>query len=258
MCELFAVNAARPVEVSGYLRTFYRHSDMHPHGWGISWRDEDGNIILHKEPVRAIDSPFLEEFLTHPLAKSQLLAHIRYATFGRTAYENCHPFTCIDYDGVEWMMIHNGSVFNDALITGYDRHEQGDTDSERVILFLMDLLDVAESRHNGSLDFNDRFDALNSALARLSNGNKLNIILDDGDYLYVHTNTMEKTLYVKREDRAAIFSTQPLDDSPAWQPVPTAQLQAYRKGELVREAMPHPNIFVQCALEGLPLLQTSA
>lgn len=253
MCELFAVNASKPIEVSGYLRVFYQHSDLHPHGWGISWRDGD-EVVLHKEPVRAIDSPFLGEFLRQPLAKSHLLAHIRLATLGQIAYENCHPFVQDDWNGTQWMMIHNGTVFNDALTTGYP----GGSDSARVILFLADILDAAESRYGRDLDFDGRFDALNSALTKLSNGNKLNVILDDGEYLYVHTNTMEKTLYVKQEPGVALFSTQPLDSSPLWRPVPTAQLQAYRDGELVRQAAPHPNIFVECAIENYLLLQTSS
>ena len=257
MCELFAVNAQSPMDVTGYLRAFFQHSDRHPHGWGISWRIGD-DITLHKEPVRAIDSPFLGSLLQKPIIQSRLLAHIRLATLGRMSYENCHPFVRTDSNGVEWMMIHNGTIFNDALITGYDRQSMGGTDSERVILFLMDLLNAAQLRHGGHLDDARQFDALNSALTKLSNGNKLNVILDDGERLYVHTNTMEKTLYMKQEPGAALFSTQPLDGSPAWKPVPTAQLQAYRNGKLVRQAAPHPNIFVECAIENYLLLQTDA
>ena len=253
MCELFAVNASKPVEVGGYLRVFFQHSNLHPHGWGISWRESD-EISLHKEPVRAIDSPYLGKLLRDPIAKSHLLAHIRLATLGRIARENCHPFIQSDWSGTEWMMIHNGTIFNDALTTGYP----GGSDSARVILFLIDVLNATQSRYGWELDFDARFNALNSALTKLSNGNKLNVILDDGEYLYVHTNTMEKTLYVKQEPGVALFATQPLDASPLWQPVPTAQLQAYRDGELVRQAAAHPNIFVECAVENYLLLQTGA
>lgn len=257
MCELFAVNAKEPIEVNGYLRTFYSHSELHPHGWGISWRAGQ-DVALFKEPSRAIDSAFLREFLQTPLRKDHLLAHIRLATIGHTHHHNCHPFVQEDESGIEWMMIHNGTIFNDALITGYDHVEEGDTDSERVILFLMDLLDAAELRHGGELDFEGRFHVLNSALIKLSNGNKLNIILDDGEYMYVHTNTLKKTLYVKHTPGVAVFSTQPLDDDPAWAPVPTAQLQAYRNGELVRQATPHGNVFVECAIENYLLLRMPA
>lgn len=257
MCELFAVNAKEPVEVNDYLRTFYSHSELHPHGWGISWRS-GSEVALFKEPTRAIDSVFLREFLETPLRKTHLLAHIRLATIGHTHHHNCHPFVEEDEGGIEWMMIHNGTIFNDALITGYDGVEEGDTDSERVILFLMDLLDAAELRHGGELDFEGRFRVLNSALIKLSNGNKLNIILDDGEYLYVHTNTLKKTLYVKQTPGVAVFSTQPLDDDPAWRPVPTAQLQVYRDGQLVCQAAPHGNVFVECAIENYLLLQMPA
>ena len=257
MCELFALNAKEPIEANECLRTFFSHSELHPHGWGIAWRDE-GGVSLVKEPVRAIDSERLGELLRAPLRHTHMLAHIRLATIGVTHRHNCHPFVEEDESGLEWVMIHNGTVFNDALTTGYERLEEGNTDSERVILFLMDLLDAAEQRHGGELDFAERFEVLGSALAKLSNGNKLNIILDDGTYLYVHTNTMNKTLYVRQSPGVALFSTQPLDDDPAWEPLPTARLQAYRDGELVREAAPHGNIFVECAIENYLLLHTSA
>jgi glutamine amidotransferase len=253
MCELFAVNAREPVDVSGHLRVFFQHSELHPHGWGISWRDAD-SVELRKEPVRAIDSPLLGELLRQPVAKSRLLAHIRLATLGCICQANCHPFVEADRNGREWMMIHNGTVFNDALTTGYD----GTSDSVRIIQFLMDLLDAAEGRYGRELDFRERFNVLNGAMVRLSNGNKLNVILDDGEYLYVHTNTMAKTLHVKQEPGSALFSTHPLDGSSLWEPVPTAQFQAYRDGELVCQAPPHPNIFVECAIENYLLLQTSA
>ena len=256
MCELFAINAKQPTNANDYLRTFYSHSDLHPHGWGICWRAGD-DISLVKEPVRAIDSPHLHALLETPIAQAHLLAHIRLATIGSTNEHNCHPFVTEDESGIEWMLVHNGTVFNDALITGYDGVGQGSTDSERVMLFLRDLLDAAELRKGGELSFDERFAILNSALTKLSNGNKLNILLDDGEYLYVHTNTLKKTLYVKRASGVAVFSTQPLDDDPAWKPVPMAQLQAYRDGELVREGTPHGNVFVECAIENYLLLQSS-
>ena len=256
MCELFAVNAREPVDANALLRVFFQHSDLHPHGWGMSWRCPDG-VVLHKEPVRAIDSAQLGALLRTPIRHAGLLAHIRLATLGRTAHENCHPFVYTDSDDIEWMMIHNGTIFNDALITGYERRSAGTTDSERVMLFLIDLLHAA-GRLRGELDFEGRFDVLESALARLSNGNKVNVVLDDGEFLYVHTNTMEKTLYVRHEPGVAVFSTRPLDASPLWEPVPTAQLLAYRHGELVRQGAPHANIFIDCAIENYLLLQTSA
>ena len=223
MCELFAINAKQPTNANDYLRTFYSHSDLHPHGWGICWRAGD-DISLVKEPVRAIDSPHLHALLETPIAQAHLLAHIRLATIGSTNEHNCHPFVTEDESGIEWMLVHNGTVFNDALITGYDGVGQGSTDSERVMLFLRDLLDAAELRKGGELSFDERFDILNSALTKLSNGNKLNILLDD---------------------------------DPAWKPVPMAQLQAYRDGELVREGTPHGNVFVECAIENYLLLQSS-
>lgn len=257
MCELFAINAQEAIEANGYLRVFFSHSEQHPHGWGIAW-NHDGQVFLRKEPVKAAESSYLRELLDTPIRHRRLIAHIRLATKGITRQENCHPFEVESSDGTVWMLAHNGTIFNDALLTGYHTQGQGDTDSEQIVLFLMDLLDAAELRQGGELGFEARFSVLNSAITKLSNGNKVNVILDDGEHLYVHTNTMETTLYIKQQPGAAVFSTQALDDDPTWAPVPTAQLQAYRDGELVRQAAPHGNIFVNCAAENYLLLYTSA
>ena len=64
MCELFAVNAGRPVVVNDYLTEFFDHSHIHRDGWGISWRRDDAAaggdpVFLHREPVPAYESDYI-------------------------------------------------------------------------------------------------------------------------------------------------------------------------------------------------------
>ena len=258
MCELFAVNAGRPVVVNDYLTEFFDHSHIHRDGWGISWRRDDAAaggdpVFLHCEPVPAYESDYIPRMLAHPVAARRLEAHIRFSTAGRLCEENCHPFRGEDISGRDWTLIHNGILFNEELLASYDLKEAGDTDSERAMLFLLDVLDEAALRSFGVLDFSTTFSALSGAIGQISNLNRLNLILDDGTYTYVHTNTSEDTLHFRQlADDAIVISTQPLGgekERALWHPVPRNRLIAYRDGRIVRTSKPHGYVFCEAILE---------
>ena len=258
MCELFAVNAGRPVVVNDYLTEFFDHSHIHRDGWGISWRRDDAAaggdpVFLHREPVPAYESDYIPRMLAHPVAARRLEAHIRFSTAGRLCEENCHPFRGEDISGRDWTLIHNGILFNEELLASYDLKEAGDTDSERAMLFLLDVLDEAALRSFGVLDFSTTFSALSGAIGQISNLNRLNLILDDGTYTYVHTNTSEDTLHFRQlADDAIVLSTQPLGgekERALWHPVPRNRLITYRDGRIVRTSKPHGYVFCEAILE---------
>ena len=258
MCELFAVNAGRPVVVNDYLTEFFDHSHIHRDGWGISWRRDDAAaggdpVFLHREPVPAYESDYIPRMLAHPVAARRLEAHIRFSTAGRLCEENCHHFRGEDISGRDWTLIHNGILFNEELLASYDLKEAGDTDSERAMLFLLDVLDEAALRSGGILDFSTTFSALSGAIGQISNLNRLNLILDDGTYTYVHTNTSEDTLHFRQlADDAIVISTQPLGgekERALWHPVPRNRLITYRDGRIVRTSKPHGYVFCEAILE---------
>lgn len=254
MCELFAVNSKSPINVNRYLAEFYDHSHGNPHGWGLTYRegDSDDAVRLWREPVAAYESKLLPTLLEHPIEASHLQAHIRNATCGTLSPENCHPFRGSDITGRDWTMIHNGILFNEGMLWGYDQREEGQTDSERAMLFFLDVVDEAALRSNGRLGFDQTFDALAGAVSQLGNQNKLNVILDDGTYTYVHTNTSGVTLYFRRVGDGLVFSTYPLggpDEADAWSPVPRNRLIAYRDGKLVRTSAPHGYVFCEAILD---------
>ena len=225
-----------PVLANAYLREFYTHSHDNPHGWGLSWRDDHGkpgdpeaDVVLWREPIPAYESALLPKILEQPVEACRLEAHIRFSTCGAQSVENCHPFLGSDISGREWTLIHNGILFNEELLAGYDRRERGETDSERTMLFLLDVLDEAAMRAGGALDFNGTFDALAGALSQISNLNRLNLIMDD-----------------------IVFSTKPLGgdaEKDLWKPVPRNRLVAYRDGRLVRTSAPHGYTFCEAILD---------
>jgi len=214
-----------------------------------TFRRSGNEVNVHDILVKGATS---EDTYWERLAGRRLEAHIRFSTAGRLCEENCHPFRGEDISGRNWTLIHNGILFNEGLLASYDLKEVGETDSERTMLFLLDVLDETALR-SGRLDFDTTFSALASAIGQISNLNRLNLILDDGTYTYVHTNTSEDTLHYRQlADDAIVISTQPLGDESErelWRPVPRNRLIAYRDGRIVRTSKPHGYVFCEALLE---------
>ena len=260
MCELFALDAKNPTPVNAYLKEFYAHSVNHPHGWGIAWREGDpfdeDSVTLVREGRRAIDSDLLHGILGRPIAQRQLLGHIRYATGTDTAERNCHPFLETDVTGRQWTLVHNGIIFNEGMTYPYAGLTEGDTDSERMAAFLTDVLDQAFLR-GARPDFDSRFAVLTGAITQISNRNRVNVILQDGEYTYVHTNTSKPTLFFRSYEDGeggdvTVVSTTRLggeDEAEQWKPVPGNRLIAYREGRLVRASAPHGYKFCETILD---------
>ena len=58
MCELLGLSSRKQIEVNGYLRTFYSHSERHCHGWGLALFYGDA-VSLEKEAICANQSHHL-------------------------------------------------------------------------------------------------------------------------------------------------------------------------------------------------------
>ena len=237
MCELFGLSSRNKIEVNEYLRAFFRHSEQHPHGWGLA--QFFGNAVqLEKEPVAAVESQYLTTRLSFPIQARSLIAHIRLASVGRLRYENCHPFVLRDIDGRAWTFAHNGTIFSPkrasgASIDDYKDTQLGGTDSERVLLYLIDRINERRMKLGRHLEAEDRFTLLDEVIAELSHDNKLNLLIWDGEYLYAHTNYAD-TLFTKKipETGSLLIATKPID-SGAWEHVPFLQLQVYKDGETI-------------------------
>ncbi len=239
MCELFGVCARRPVECRDYLKEFYRHSPQHPNGWGLAILDGN-SAAIEKEPLEAENSNYLHERLTVPVEGRLLLAHIRYATIGNVEYKNCHPFSGVDCTGRRWTLIHNGTIFEYEPLHRYVERQRGDTDSERIFLFLMDEVN-RRIRSEGKLDAEKRFRLLDELIGGMATGNKLNLLISDGECMYVHTN-YENSLHFRQRKGQVIFSTEPLGRD-AWEHVPMTTLLAWRNGELLYTGTDHGQVF---------------
>lgn len=241
MCELFGICSREKVVINHYLKEFYSHSIRHPHGWGLACL-EGNEAVIEKEPVQATKSNYLKERLSQTISVRTAFAHIRYATIGNVGYQNCHPYSGKDFSGRHWTLIHNGTIFDYAPLNKYVASQEGDTDSERILLYILEQMNKEIRSIGRAPDGEERFRLLDVLVTEMAKGNKLNFLLFDGEQMYVHTN-YKNSLYFLEEENCLFFSTNPLDQED-WQPVPFTRLLVYREGSLIREGTEHHREYV--------------
>ena len=139
MCELFGITANRKIRINSLLKKFFEHSVEHRNGWGLAFLD-DYSVSVEKEPVRAIDSLYLKSRLTGKIDTSRFMAHIRRATVGDVCFDNTHPFIKRDEAGRTWVLVHNGTIFESPYLDQYHHRQNGSTDSERILLYIVDQM----------------------------------------------------------------------------------------------------------------------
>ena len=241
MCELLGISAKAPLDARGYLTEFYSHSVRHPHGWGLM-RSSAGKTEIIKEPVCAVKSNIIRNIIARTEPQTNMLAHIRLATVGAMKHENCHPYSGFDASGRRWTLIHNGTIYSGVQLARYLSEQSGDTDSERIFLYLLDEINKAIILNDAPLSKEQRCFVINKLVTVLSPRNKLNLMIYDGEILYVHKN-MRDTLSLKKLDEGIIFSTQPLDDN-GWEPFPMTQLMAFENGGCIFRGANHGHEFI--------------
>lgn len=240
MCELFGFNAAKEEELTPWLREFFSHSREHPSGWGYAVLDR-GEPVIQREPVPAYESRTLEQWLdTRPQSRT-LLAHIRKASVGGISPLNCHPFVGKDISGRTWTLIHNGTIFNEMRLVSYYDRQEGNTDSERLFLYLLDQQNEGIRKKGIFLNAYERFRVVERVVHRMSFRNKLNLLIYDGSQLYAHVN-MKGTLYIREQPGRVMLATTPLQGEP-WEPLPLATLHVYKEGNLRFKGENHHNLY---------------
>ena len=241
MCELFGVTSDHKVKLDKLLEIFFSHSVEHPNGWGLALFD-DGNLSIEKEPVRAFGSQYLKSRLSGHIESSRMMAHIRRATVGDINFNNTHPFTGRDESGRTWTLIHNGTIFESSELTRYQCFQKGTTDSERILLYLIDRMNSLLRKGTDLSDVAPRIEVIDDLIKTLSHNNKLNLLIFDGEYFYVHKNE-KGTLFRLEHNGATLLSTKPLTRE-GWEEIPQNRLLVYKDGSSVFEGDPHNNTYV--------------
>ena len=135
MCELFGLSSAEKVNCNELLGTFFSHGETNPDGWGLALFDGN-SASIEKEPISSAESVYLKHRLSDEITEDVVLAHIRKASKGGLEYRNCHPFKRRDASGRLWTLIHNGTIFESALLDAYMGERLGIPVEEKLLIRL--------------------------------------------------------------------------------------------------------------------------
>ncbi|MFP5390848.1 MAG: class II glutamine amidotransferase [Gammaproteobacteria bacterium] len=251
MCQLLGMNCNVPTDIvfsfTGFAMRGGR-TDTHHDGWGIAFFEGAGvrHFVDHQA---AVESPVAELIKRYPIKSRHVIAHIRKATQGHVALENCHPFIR-ELWGRYWVFAHNGDLKEFAPeLTGPYR-PVGSTDSELAFCFIMQELRARfGDRAPGLAELRPVLTELVHGIARHGT---FNMMLSDGTALYVHCST--KLHYVVRQypfvtaclsdedvivdfsqvttpnDRVAIIVTEPLTTNEQWTGLQAGEVKVFVDG----------------------------
>jgi predicted glutamine amidotransferase len=152
MCRLLAHVSRRPLTVAeaigdADLASFADLSPRHPDGWGMAWWRSldaavDGAVPERRRAVgSARDDPEFTATM-RDVAGCANVVHLRGATPGlEIEHENCHPFVRPGAAFAQNGAIHPQHRLPELLPAHLEAEVAGSTDSERLFLYLYDLLD---------------------------------------------------------------------------------------------------------------------
>ena len=229
MCELFGVSSPENIILNDSLRKFFSNGNEHPNGWGMAFFYSD-SVSVEKQPENSVRSGYLRQRLRARIEADNMIAHIRLATKGCMEYENTHPFVMRDNLGRAWTLAHNGTIFECDVLNKFAVLQHGQTDSERILMYIIERVNVAQDAKKRALSQAERFSLLEEILTEITPDNKVNILIYDGELLYAHSN-FKGSLHYCRDGAAVIISTRALDFRD-WQLMPLNTLLAFERGGL--------------------------
>jgi glutamine amidotransferase len=255
MCQLLGLNCNHPTDATFSFSGFTRRAgitDHHSDGWGIAFfegQPEARGLRHWVDHMPASSSPVAELLSRYPIKSRNLIAHIRKATQGQVALENCHPFVR-ELWGRYWVFAHNGDLagFQPRLHAQF--RPVGDTDSERAFCYIMQELSKSHAR----LPSIDELSlTLRELMPELARHGTFNMLLSNGQALWAHAST--QLCYVERRhpfatatlrdqdmsinfaehadpsDRVAVVVTAPLTADEVWVDLPPSELAVFVEGQ---------------------------
>jgi len=179
------------------------------------------------------------------------IAHIRKATQGVVAVENCHPFHR-RWRGQEWVFAHNGDL-QGPIPAAPGFQPEGNTDSEAAFCWLLGELE----RHDLNPDDEAAlFEALVEGSDTLARQGIFNALIANGRWLFATSSTrlhritrrapfrratladddlsVDFAQLTSPDDVVTILATEPLTRDEQWQPLPPGEAVLLRHGEVAR------------------------
>ena len=267
MFQLLGMNCNAPTDVTFSFRGFAQrggNTDHHEDGWGIAFFEgeaggdgagDDKGLRHFVDHQSAFDSPVAQLISRYPIKSRNVIAHIRKATQGRVALENCHPFVR-ELWGRYWVFAHNGDLkdFSPRLHGSF--RPVGSTDSERAFCWIMQ--ELAKS-HAAVPSLAELSITLRELAAQIAPHGTFNFLLSNGQALWAHASTRSDSsglYYVERKhpfahatlsdedlsvnfaehtrpsDRVAVIVTAPLTTNENWTAFEPGALKVFAGGVL--------------------------
>lgn len=172
-------------------------TDHHSDGWGVTFFESDsampGKGVRHfVDKLSAAQSPIAHMLKSYPIKSHNVVAHVRKATIGDVALENCHPFVR-ELWGRYWVFAHNGDLRNFEPKLHGSFQPVGTTDSERAFCWLLQELNKS---HAGVPSIEELNHTLQELIPHLAGHGTLNFLLSNGQALWAHAST--KLCYLTR------------------------------------------------------------
>jgi glutamine amidotransferase len=266
MCELFAICAEKPVDLTFSLERLARRGGLeadNSDGWGLT-AYAGCDVYQAREPQPASNSRLMHCMETALSPTRLLISHLRQATRGERALCNTQPFVRT-LGGRKHVFAHNGDLQAIESLPAFDPGPWGpvgDTDSELAFGALLARLEQLW-RRNSDPDLEQRLEVVDEFAHDLRPLGPANFLYCDGEYLFTHGHkrilpdlTTEVTgLHMLISDdagcgafegegvtatcpggHALLFASVPLTDG-AWIPLQHGELVVSREGRIVRRLL---------------------
>ena len=257
MCQLLGMNCNTPTDVTFSFTGFAQragHTGDHSDGWGIAFFEDKGvrHFVDHQ---RALDSPVADLIRRYPIQSCNVISHIRKATQGAVALQNCHPFVR-ELWGRYWVFAHNGDLKDFRPLLHGSFHPVGATDSEHAFCWIMQ--ELAKS-HAQVPSISELTLTLRELASRIAPHGTFNFLLSNGQALWAHASSnlyfierrhpfasaqlADEDLHVdfstqtSPSDKVAVIVTAPLTRDEPWTAFGHQELKVFVDG-----AVFHPEI----------------
>ena len=269
MCQLLGMNGNTPTDITFSFRGFSQRAgvtDHHTDGWGIAFFEgmpagtaadpaqasatvSDKGLRLFIDHNAASESPVADLIRRYPIKSRNVVAHIRKATQGVVALQNCHPFVR-ELWGHYWVFAHNGNLENYHPLLHSHFRPVGDTDSERAFCWLMQEMAKAHATMPSVAELTRTLREFVPSIARHGT---FNMLLSNGVALWAHASTqlhhivrqapfatahlsdedlqVDFTEHTTPQDRVAVIATQPLTRNEQWTALAPGSLMAFVDGQ---------------------------
>ncbi|SBO43239.1 class II glutamine amidotransferase [Cyanobium sp. NIES-981] len=275
MCELLGLNANTPTDMGFSFRGLSRRgggTGEHADGWGLaSFTPDDQGLTLLREEAPAAFSALADQLAERSPRALVSIAHIRKATRGEVALENCHPFSR-RWRGQTWVFAHNGDLRGEIPL-GHRYRPFGSTDSEAAFCWILEQLEQAGA---DPLDPGAIFDQLHGLAAHLAERGTFNALVSNGQWLFATATSrlhwltrrapfrratladsswqVDFSALTTATDVVTILSTEPLTSDEQWHSFQAGESLLLCAGEVQRRGRHgvRPGVAPACAAEVHP------